>query len=754
MTVAVTAAPTTVRVFGIRHHGPGSARAVRRALQEYRPDIVVVEGPPEADALVALAAEEDLVPPVALLAYTEGIDPQRAAFWPFAVFSPEWQALRYAVDNGVPLRFFDLPAAHRLAMGQAPADEDAPVVEEIESDPVVADPIGALAAAAGYDDPERWWDDVIEHRMDGAPPFEALAEAMAEVRGGVTGTDDARREAYMRTVLREVGKTHGKVAVVCGAWHVPALTGQFPPASHDRELLRGLPKAKVAVTWVPWTHGRLASWQGYGAGVASPGWYHHLFTTTDRVIERWLVGVAAMLRGEDVPVSSAHVIEAVRLAETLATLRGRPLAGLAEVTEATRAVLVDGDDIRLALVHERLVVGERLGSVPDDTPAVPLARDLAALQKRLRLKPEALERDLDLDLRGATDLDRSRLLHRLRLLDVGWGEPAGEARRGKGTFWESWRLCWRPEYAIDLVTASAYGTTVQAAATAKAREQAAHAPDLAAVTAMVEACLLADLPDAFADVLRALDDRVALDADVAHLMAALPALARALRYGDVRGTDTGALATVVAGMVVRICVGLPAAVTALADDAATQMRQHVDALHAALGLLDGEEALAERWLATLAGLAGRDDLHGQLAGRFTRILYDASRLDAAEAGRRMGLVLTIGVPPARAAAWIEGFFTGGGLLLVHDERMLALVDAWLAGIPADTFVEVLPLLRRTFGGFAPPERRAIGERVRRGDRSARPSLAGDDQLDHERAAQVLPTVSMLLGLPGEDGEIT
>ena len=32
------------------------------------------------------------------------------------------------------------------------------------------------------------------------------------------------------------------------------------------------------MTWVPWTHGRLASWQGYGAGVSSPGWYHHLFT--------------------------------------------------------------------------------------------------------------------------------------------------------------------------------------------------------------------------------------------------------------------------------------------------------------------------------------------------------------------------------------------------------------------------------------------------------------------------------------------
>ena len=61
-------------------------------------------------------------------------------------------------------------------------------------------------------------------------------------------------------------------------------------------------------------------------------------------------------------MSSAHVIEAVRLAETLAALRGRPLAGLAEVTEATKAVMCDGDDFAAAFVTRDLVVGELLGS--------------------------------------------------------------------------------------------------------------------------------------------------------------------------------------------------------------------------------------------------------------------------------------------------------------------------------------------------------------------------------------------------------
>ena len=113
---------TSTAVYGIRHHGPGSARSVRAALAGQRPDVVLIEGPPEADDLVALAADPDMRPPVALLGYVPG-EPRQAAFWPFAVFSPEWQAITYALDAGIPVRFCDLPAAHQLAL-KAAGQED------------------------------------------------------------------------------------------------------------------------------------------------------------------------------------------------------------------------------------------------------------------------------------------------------------------------------------------------------------------------------------------------------------------------------------------------------------------------------------------------------------------------------------------------------------------------------------------------------------------------------------------------------
>lgn len=255
-------------------------------------------------------------------------------------------------------------------------------------------------------------------------------------------------------------------------------------------------------------------------------------------------------------VSSAHVIEAVRLAETLAALRGRPLPGLSETSDAVRAVLCEGSDVPLALVRDRLVVGDVLGEVPAGAPAVPLQRDLDRLQRRLRLKPEADARELALDLRKGNDAERSRLLHRLRLLRIEWGDPAASPG-STGTFREAWRLRWEPELSVRTAEAGVWGTTVLAAATAKAEADAVAARDLAAVTGLAERCLLAGLPDALPTVMRVLADRAALDTDVGHLAQALPALVRSLRYGDVRGTDTRALAEVAAGLAERVFVGLP-----------------------------------------------------------------------------------------------------------------------------------------------------------------------------------------------------
>jgi Family of unknown function (DUF5682) len=304
---------------------------------------------------------------------------------------------------------------------------------------------------------------------------------------------------------------------------------------------------------------------------------------------------------------------------------------------------------------------------------------------------------------------------------------------------------------------------------------ASSASALPAVTEAVSAVLLAGLsPVALAPVLRALDAVAALDEDVTSLMTAVPALVRAIRYGTVRGTPSGSLSAVVDALVIRICAALPGSAGGLADDAAARLREAMDGLHAALAVYgavgpSGSGSAAgsrERWMDALGGLAGRRDVHGLIAGRVTRMLADAGALTCAEAAIRFQAALSVGVPTAAKAAWAEGFLgsppggggpggggSGGGLLLVHDADLLGVLDQWVASLGAEEFVEVLPLLRRTFGGFTEPERAAIGRAARAlgplggpggpGAGGGKGAAAGG--IDEARAAGVLRTVALILG---------
>ncbi|WP_052888927.1 DUF5682 family protein [Thermogemmatispora carboxidivorans] len=741
--------------FGIRHHGPGCARSLCLALKELAPDLLLVEGPADAQEIVPLLNNPQMSPPVALIIYRKD-QPRQASYYPLAVFSPEWQALRYALQHNIPTRFIDLPLALRLdsrepeeEAKEEAADPCSPSEEEPEAfEEIADDPLSLLSLAAGYQDHELWWEQQIEQRRNVQGIFEGLREAMRVLRGGRTPRhrEEAQREAHMRQMLRQA-RSEGfqRIAVVCGAWHLPALEDldAFSEVD-DRALLQSLKPVSVVATWIPWSNDRLTYASGYGAGIAAPGWYELLWSAPAQAGIRWLIRAAELLRQEGFDVSSASVIEAVRLAEALAALRDVSAPGLAELQEAIQSVFCRGETAPMQLIEERLVTGSRMGKVPPETPVVPLQHDLEQQQRLLRLKPSTEFKELELDLRNETDRARSRLLHRLRLLGIPWGEPLAVAASKRGTFHECWKLQWQHEFVLLLIEANVWGNTLESAATSFAIREAEHCQELARLTELLDQVLLAQLPSAVAGLLDQIHARAALASDVRHLMDALPALARVARYGDVRGSDTQQVQTVVEAFFARILIALPSACLVPDEEAARELLASIQRLDSSILALADEE-MYTAWCSLLERLSETEGLHPLLRGSFCRLLLDRQVLETARLSRLAHQQLSPAVSLEEAALWLEGLLAGRGQRLLAIDELWQALDGWLQELTAEQFLPLLPLLRRAFRGFSSAERRAMGEKVRYLYRP-RPEQASSSaaDLDEKRASLVLPILSQLL----------
>lgn len=731
----------SIHLLGIRHHGPGSCRNVLEYLQELKPDLILLEGPAEAEVLLPCALSEQMEPPVALLAYQPD-QPQNAVFYPFAEFSPEWQTICYAIRNEVPLRFFDLPLAHSMALSQKPAKEE----KEATGD-IYRDPFDYLAEAAGYTDGECWWETTIEHRKDSADVFLAVQEAVTALREELpkhTSPRDLLREAWMRKMIRAAQKENfERIAVVCGAWHVPALEN-MPKVKEDNELLKGLAKVKVECTWIPWTYDRLSFRSGYGAGIESPGWYHYLWYHPEDDGTLWISQAASLFRKKNMDISVAHVIETVRLAQVTAALRNLPAPSLAEFNEAITTVMGFGDDILLQIIKEELIISDRLGRVPDNVPKVPLLVDVEKAQKRLRVPFTAEIKELTLDLRKPNDLERSIFFHRLYLLEIDWAIPGSSD--GKGTFKEKWTLYHKPEQIISIIEKAIWGNTLEEATQKYLLKQTGEIRHIPELTHLLDRVIPANLPDLVDAMTMQLDRLSAASTDIIEMMEAVPDLVSIVRYGNVRNLDFSKVGNMLHAMIARILAGGVLVCINVDEEAAADILNKLVSTDYAVSTLNDPE-LNTMWLEFIRQVRTSVNVHPLLSGYATRLLNDKGDISPEEAQNTLSYYSSVGNAPADMAYWFEGFLRSSGAILLLDDNLWNLVNNWVCGQDKETFMELLPILKRTFSEFTPPERRKLGEKAKASDVGGIQTQTVTVSAHNEaEAAKVIPLIRQLLGI--------
>ncbi|MEV2266478.1 DUF5682 family protein [Nonomuraea africana] len=703
---------------GVRHHSPACARLVADTITALRPAYVLVEGPADMNRrLEELMLGHKL--PVAV--YTSYRDAQRrhGSWAPLCEYSPEWTALTAGRAVGAELRFIDLPAWHpALAeVRNRYADAEARYAEVTQR----------LCRTFAVDNVDALWDHLFEME-----PADGLAERLATyfdlVRGDAQpGPDDMAREAYMAQWIRAAVADAGDrpVAVVTGGFHRPAL---IRLAEQGDRTWPGLPEppadAVVGSYLVPYSFRRLDAFDGYQSGMPSPGYYQHLWESGPRAAARKLTeAVTVRLRARHQSVSTADLIAARATADGLALVRGHRhparvdvLDGLASalVSEALEAPLPWATRGRMQAGSHPVIVemvaalsGDRVGRLHASTPLPPLVHAVVEQLSRYGLDGSG---EVRLDLGKEADSERSRLLHRLRVLAIpGLVRESGPHPAGDHVLVEQWTLIESDDRLPALIEAGGYGVDPQEAAAAALTERiSAMAADLDRLADLLFDAALCGIGELTGQVLDDLARAVGAAADLGSLGRTLTVVLAMWRHDGLFHTGRSTTLGAVIGAATRRALWLAEGVrggSAPADlkriNALIAVRDALTHAGTPLGL-DTPAALgvADR-------LAACHEAPPDLRGASFGLGWSLRGTAVADPARAVRGTFT----PASAGDWLAGLFALAREEVLHTPGMLELLDELVGAMTDHDFLIALPALRQAFEYFPPRERHIIATRL-------------------------------------------
>lgn len=719
-------------IFGIRHLSPAGAFYVRKYLDRIQPKMILIEGPSDFSGIIPELTNSQVKPPVAIMAYTKEA-PVRTILYPFAVYSPEYQAALWAMENKCPCRFMDLPSGVILALEKEEEEEeekaDAKEEKEEEDSSSFFDIYERLDQVCGEDSHETFWEHVMEQAAD-EEAYRKGAVFFGENIRDLTQEGDKRsrryalREAYMRRCIEEAaasGIPAEKIVAVTGAYHVKGLLEG--KAMTDREVKK-MPCIESMITIMPYSYYRLSMRSGYGAGNQAPAYYELLWKSFRRnrpgqAVYEYLIRLAVYLRKSGNPVSTASVIESVRLAAALSKLHGYPIPALRDLRDSATTCIGHGEFSQIALGAANTETGTKIGSLPDGMSKTSIQNDFYHKLDELRLSKykSALVQDLQLDLRerlnvksqkaAFLDLERSFFLHQLRILGICFASQENSSQ-DKATWAEYWRLQWTPEAEIQLVESVLKGDTVEQAASFVLKEEAENSTKISEVARVIEKAYCCGMPEAAKYGTKTLQGLAVDAASVEEIGEAAESLSLSVSYGDIRHQDARPLIPILEQLFLRACLILPESCSC-DEQGAKSVIAGIDSLNR---LVRDQDFIDEnRWIQTLQEIAGRDDLNTRLSGLAAAVLLERGKMDNETLSREVGRRMSRGMPAELGAGWFEGLAMKNHYALIARMSLWESVSGYLDTLDDEDFKRALVFLRRAFADFTSAEKDRIAENL-------------------------------------------
>lgn len=722
---------SSVNFFGIRHLSPAGAFYLREFLENTRPELVIIETPVDFEDTVSDIVRSETKPPFAILAYTQSV-PIRTILYPFAEYSPEYQAIKWCDENNVKLKFMDLPSETFLSLTdekirkaeQDESGDDAEDDGQIEQKPDVYERIAEKSADGSH---ETFWERTLEQCADFSAYHEGANLFGSKIREfSETDEFDAEetklREIHMRSVIRNAVKSGiapEKIVVVTGAYHVEGLK-----TWETDEELPIFPKLTALHTLMPYSYYRLSTRSGYGAGNKAPAYYELIWEGLlkgDRMYaaDAYLSKIAEKMRKNGGAASSAQVIESVRLAASLAKIRNGNIPSLRDLRDAAETCIGEGSLAAVSIAVADTEIGTKIGELPEGVSQTSIQDDFYRLLKELKLEKyrSVTSQELKLDLReniragseksAFLDLNRSFFLHKLRVLDIKFAEYV-PSKQENATWAEEWKICWTPECEIALVESALKGDTVELAAAFQLKERVEHSDEMSVIAGALEDAFCCGLSAAASCCVSALQKAAVDTVSFEDLAKTAFRLSNIISYGDIRRADCSEIIPILQQIYLRACLVMTDA--CVCDDAACR------AIADAINMLNFAELSqdfldSEKWLSALNETARRDDLNTKLSGLCTAILLERNKMTSEQLKIEVSRRLSKGVSADLGAAWFEGLTLKNRYGLIARLSLWESLDEYIETLDDDEFKRALVFLRRAFADFSSGEKNSIAENL-------------------------------------------
>lgn len=710
--------------FGIRHLSPAGAYYLRGFLDEKKPKLVLVEGPSDFEDMLSDMVRKETKPPIAVLAYTKEA-PVRTILYPFAEYSPEYQAIQWCHKHHVACHFIDLPSETFLAIPECGVQEAEGEEARINSGVSIYEQLDQKSGEDGHD---TFWERVMEQAGSmeayhlGANSFGANIRSFTEGKEN-DWAETVLREAYMRQQIRkavDAGIEPEDIVVVTGSYHVEGLKNW----QESDEDLSKMPRIEANHTLMPYSYYRLSTRAGYGAGNKAPAYYALLWEGLNKgepmyAVYSYLIRLAVYQREKGNPVSSASVIEAVRLAMALAQLRGGTIASLRDLRDAAQTCIGEGSVSNIILATADTEIGTAIGALPDGVSRTSIQEDFYRQLKDLKLEKyrDITAQDLMLDLRenrrvsseksAFIDLHRSFFLHRLRVINVSFAQQQ-TVSQDNATWSEHWIVRWTPEAEIELVESALKGDTIDGAASFAMKERVENADKMGDIALVIEDACCCGMEKAVGYATAALQ-RMAVDAaSVEDLAKTAQRLSVVVQYGNIRRIDSKPLEPILKQLFYRACLMLESA--CVCDDTASKTiitaMEQLNSAELAHDFLDNAE-----WIKVLNSISERDDLNTKLSGFAAAILLERGSMDTQQLRTEVSRRLSKGIPADLGAGWFEGLAMKNRYALIARLSLWESLNEYLVTLDDEEFKRALVFLRRAFADFSAAEKDQIAENL-------------------------------------------